>query len=292
MSVPLQQKRCAIIACGLVAFLATNGRADFGPKLIHQVRVDVLLDGQSIGDGAIGVLLVPASEGESAPANAAKSAPGFEIPYVDREGRKWSYGGYLWGGRFRNGAVNFRGFVAGAGGMPSRVRLAVFLPESGQQFVTNVVRPGRHLAILHAELSTEGVAELHHVPTPLWGRLDFLKGLMITLIVECLFVTVISARARPKTPDASRAKAKSMRRVVFVCVLVNFLTLPIVWFVTGHYLFVSGLTTGMQVFAVLEIAVFVVEGTAYGLLTRVGWRTGFLAALIANLTSCILGFVL
>lgn len=292
MSISLQQKRCAISACILVIFLATSVRADFGPKPIHQVRVDVTLDGQPIGDHATGVLLVPIAESEAVPTNAAKKGPGLEIPYVDSEGQKWSYGGNLWGGRFKDGAVDFSGFYMLAGGMPSRVRLAVVLPQSGQQFVTNAVSPARHYAILRAELSTEGSAELRRVATPIWERLDFLKALLITLLVECLLVAVIVVRGRPKTDHTGQAKRVSIRRVVFVCIIVNFLTLPVVWLVTGHYLYECGLPVGLVVFAGMEIAVYVAEGTAYGLLTRTGWRTAFLATLIANLTTCMLGFVL
>jgi len=188
----------------LFTLLETNAYADFGPKPIHQIRVDVRLDGQPIGDDAVGVLLVPAAEGEPAPANAAKKAPELVIPYIDSEGRRWSCGGYLWGGRFRGGAVNFHGFFMLTDGMPSQVRLAVVLPQSGQQFVTNAVHPARHVAILHAELSTEGHAELRRVPTPIWGRLDFLKALLITLLVECLVVSVITARGTPNAADSGR----------------------------------------------------------------------------------------
>ena len=119
---------CSVIAITVLTLLATNAHADFGPKPINQVRIDVRLDGKPIGDEAIGVLLVPAEEGEAAPGNAARKGPGLVIPYVDGAGRKWSYGGYLWGGSFRDGRIHFHGFMLGAGGMPSQVRLAVIVP--------------------------------------------------------------------------------------------------------------------------------------------------------------------
>ena len=172
---------CAVIAGAVLTLLATSAHADFGPKPINQVRIDVRLDGKPIGDEAIGVLLVPAEEGEELPGNAAKKGPGLVIPYVDGAGRKWSYGGYLWGGAFRDGRIHFHGFFLGSGGMPSQVRLAVIVPGMEKQLVTNAIRPTVHYAILDAELSADGRAELRTVPTPLWARLDFLKALIVTV---------------------------------------------------------------------------------------------------------------
>ena len=87
---PVRQTCCAVIACAVFTLLVNDVHADFGPKLIDQVRVDVRLNGGPIGNDAIGVLLVPAEEGVSRAENAAKPGPGLVIPYVDREGRKWS----------------------------------------------------------------------------------------------------------------------------------------------------------------------------------------------------------
>ena len=286
-----RQTCCAVIACAVLTLLVNDAHADFGPKLIDQVRVDVNLDGRPIGNDAIGVLLVPAEEGVSGPQNAAKQGPGLDIPYVDRDGRKWSYGDYLWGGRFENGAVDFRGFFQGTGRMPSSVRLAVILPQDGQQFVTNAVRPSRHLALLRAELSTTGDARLQSVPTPLWGRLDFFKALLITLLIECVLVGYIATRRPTNSPFAKKSRKADAARVVAVCFIVNFFSLPVLWFVTGHFFFVLGFTKGLQIFLCLEVAVLLAESVAYGLFTKLGWKTAFLAALIANVTTCLLGFV-
>ena len=86
-------KNAATIACAVFLLLGSNVYADFGPKLIEQARIDVRLDGRPIGNDAIGVLLVPATEGVSAPQNAAKRGPGLAIPYLDSEGRTWRNGG-------------------------------------------------------------------------------------------------------------------------------------------------------------------------------------------------------
>ena len=249
------------------------------------------LDGKPIGDEAIGVLLVPAKEGEAAPGNAAREAPGLLIPYVDDVGREWSYGGYLWGGSFRGGAVDFHGFVLGAGGMPSQVRLAVILPGSEKQFVTNAVQPSVHYAIFDAELSTNGRAVLRSVPTPLWGRLDFFKALMITLLIECILVRAIAMRGTVKSRFAENNRKVGTAWIVAVCVIVNILSLPVLWIVTGHYLFILGFTYGVLIFVFLEVVILLAEGAAYGLMTRLSWRTAFRAALSANVTTCLLGFV-
>ena len=102
--------------------------------------------------------------------------------------------------------------------MPSQVRLAVILPGSGKQLVTNAVQPTAHYAILRAELSTGGRAELRIVPTPLWGRLDFFKALMITLVIECILVGAIAMRGMVKSRFAESNRKVGMPWVVAVCV--------------------------------------------------------------------------
>ena len=291
LGISVRDVLCAAIACAVFLLMGSNVHADFGPKLIEQVRIDVSLDGRPISGDAIGVLLVPAEEGGSAPQNAAKRGPGLAIPYLDSDGRKWLYGGYLWGGRFKDGAIEFRGFSEGIGRMPSSVRLAVVLPEGGQQLVTNAVRPSQHLALLRAELSTTGDARLQSVPTPLWGRLDFFKALLITLLIECVLVGYIATRRPTNSPFAKKSRKADAAWVVAVCFIVNFFSLPVLWFVTGHFFFVLGFTKGLQIFLCLEVAVLLAESVAYGLLTKLGWKTAFLAALIANVTTCLLGFV-
>ena len=175
--------------------------------------------------------------------------------------------------------------------MPSQVRLAVIVPGMEKQLVTNAVRPSVHYAILDAELSLDGRAELRSVPTPLWGRLDFFKALMLTLLIECILVRAIVMRGTVKPRFAESNRKVRTAWIVAVCVIVNVLSLPVLWIVTGHYLFIHGFTHGVLIFLFLEVVVLLAEGTAYGLLTRLSWRTAFLAALSANITTCLLGFV-
>lgn len=282
-------------AIGFVIVLIVIGaeaHADFGPKLVQMIRIDVRLEGEPVSNKATGVLLAPASEGGFAPLNAAKEASGLDIPYKDETGRNWNYAAYLWGGKFENGTVNFKGFEYDNGGMPSRVRLAVYDSESEKLYVTEIARPGALLCLMQADLDSDGTGTLKVLAIPFWRRFDFWKALLITIVVECLIVGRIGHQVRQSKQQHQENRKSSLGKLIILCVLVNIFTLPLVWFFGGHYLFTLGRTWGIAAFLGFEVAAFLIEGTTY-------WRSGKLspvrayqAAFIANGVSFALGFVL
>jgi hypothetical protein len=271
---------------------ATTAQADFGPKLIEMIRVEVQLDGNPVSDQATGVLLAPRSEGGVEPANAAKDAPKLTIPYTDENGRKWIYAEYLWGGEFENGVVTFKGFHLSRHGMPSVVRLAVYRPETETVYITNTAEPGEHICLMAAKLSADGTGSLTDLSVPLWRRIDFWKALLITMAAECLIAGWVRSRQKPNREPPQDNPRFRLVKLIILCLLVNLFTLPLVWFFGGHFLFTLGRNWGIAVFLGLEFAAFLVEGTAY-------WRSGLLntgrafqVALLANGVSFGLGFFL
>jgi hypothetical protein len=279
--------------------------ADFGLKLMTNVRVDIKLDGQTLPDGATAALLAPSPWSTGGPANAAARVPKLVVPWHDDTGEPWSYAGYLWGGNVQRGSVTFSGFrdyelrQPPIQGLPSIVRLAVYDPQTERLFVTAPARPGQHLALMHAELSSDGSGNLASIPIPFWQRLDFWKAMLITLIVECLIVVWVF-RASQKTDGAPTADHSYRRtRIIRTCLLANLFTLPLVWFFGGEFLFRFGFWWGTAAFLGLEALAFLIEAVFYGRIlnvfsrtSRLPWSIAVRASLLANLTTFLLGFVL
>ena len=295
----------AVLPVLSLLWTAQSASADFGPKLMSRVRIAVQLDGHPLPDGTTAALLAPSPWSSGGPANAAARVPELVVPWTDDSGKQWNYAGYLWGGKFNDGAVTFHGFMdyefrqPPIQGLPSIVRLAVYDPQTERLYVTDPASPGQYFALMRAEFSSDGLRDLTSVPIPFWHRLDFWKALLITLIVECLIVVrVVRSRDEPDG-DQNAEPARRKTRLIRVCLLVNLLTLPLVWFFGGEFLYQFGFWLGTAAFLGLEVMAFVIEAIFYsGVLTassktsRLPWPIALQASLFANLTTFLLGFVL
>lgn len=299
----------------LAAFLVMTGLnilgdiqsafADFGPKPITRVRIAVQLDGRPLPDDATAALLSPAPQAGDGPSNASKRVPGLVVPWKDDSGQEWNYAGYLWGGKFEDGSVTFHGFMdfkfyeTAPQGLPSLVRLAVYDPLTRRLHVTPPARPGQHLALMQARLHSDREGELTSIPIPFWQQLDFWKALLITLIVECVIVVRIVRNSPRPTGNNISERPRRAARLIRVCVLVNLLTLPLVWFFGGEFLYQFGFWLGTLIFLGLELMAFLTEAVFYrGIFSfyrrdsRLPWPVTIRASLFANLTTFLLGFVL
>lgn len=284
---------------------AATARADFGPKLITRVRITAQLNGRPLPDNATAALLSPAPQAGDGPANASKRVPGLVVPWKDDSGQEWNYAGYLWGGKFEDGAVTFQGFMdykfhkTAPRGLPSLVRLVVYDPRTERLYVTAPASPGQHLALMQARLRSDGEGELTSIPIPFWQQLDFWKALLITLIVECVIVVRIVRNSPQPEGDNISDRPRRASRLIRVCVLINLLTLPLVWFFGGELLYQFGFWVGTLAFLGLELMAFLTEAVFYrGVFSfyrkesRLPWPVAMRASLLANLTTLLLGFVL
>ncbi|WP_182868796.1 hypothetical protein [Stieleria mannarensis] len=298
---------CRVIVLPLLVLLGTaqSADADFGLKLMTNVRIDVHLDGRSLPDGAKAALLAPSPWSTDAPVNAAERVPGLVVPWQDEEGEQWNYAAYLWGGDVQKGGVTFSGFWdyrlsdPPIQGLPKIVRLAVYDPRTERLYVTSPASPGQHLALMRAELSSSGSGILDSLLIPFWQRLDFWKAMLITLMVECFIVIWVVCVSRTTDDGQATGRAYRKTRLIRVCLLVNLLTLPLVWFFGGEFIFRFGFWWGTATFLGLEAMAFLIEAVFYrGVLTtsdrtsRLPWSIALRASLLANLTTFLLGFVL
>jgi len=145
--------------------------------------------------------------------------------------------------------------------LPDRIRLAIYLPESGRLFVTDALSIRPYLNYLHADVHADGTGTLGHSP----GLLAFLDlyfvrkspqmgwALGLTLLLELPLVLVWSFVAR-----------LSFKRMLWAGLIGNLISLPLVWFVTVGCEFEFGLSwTSLTFFGLAEAAAVLFEGSLY-----------------------------
>ena len=219
----------------------------------------------------------------------AAEVPGLELALPPSEAAgTWSYASYRWGGKGRNGQVEFKGFV---NGLPNRLRVAVFLPSGEQVFITNEAETHPLLNRFHVNLSADGTATLARDQTGRWladglvglARQGMLRALAITLVIEWLVVVLVLLGLN---------KRQLIVRMVATCLGVNLVTLPALWVACLIGYWMLGLWVGSVVLVFLEVFVFLVEGSAYAVVGRLGWKWGLAVAFMANALSFLLGLII
>jgi hypothetical protein len=262
-----------VIACVLAQLSVSPVRGDAGPKPKNDVVVSVTYQGRPLADANFKATLMEIAE-------TARR------PLTDADGRQWARANYQWGGDGRNGQVRFDGFSPrqrmdpGGAWPPKQVRLVIDLPSKGS-FVTDVAETRPYLTLLRADLHPDGTGSLTRDLESLWQRLDMPYALGLTLLVE---LSIVAAYGRYK-----RAPHK---RLLVLCVIVNVLSLPVVWFVTLECYSELGQWRGFGCLVLAELGAAVFEGLAYAWLGRLGLRSGLWLSLLANSASLLMGLIL
>lgn len=157
--------------------------------------------------------------------------------------------------------------------------------ESGQQLVP---RPSStagkdvfyKITLGHGKLELEKVGETvfkenpNHYPVNL-----FLYGFIVTLAVELIvFMVLLRLVFRTSDPGALRA--------VVVVIIAQVATLPLLWFMITRYdLMGTAVMLGAESFAVI------VECAIYRFLAKLTWKHAFIAALLCNVASYVVGMM-
>lgn len=157
--------------------------------------------------------------------------------------------------------------------------------ESGQQLVPRPssmagkeVHYAVRLAAGRVELEKTGEQIFDEHPNDYPVNL-FLYGFIVTLGVELiLFIAVIRLLFRRREPGAVRS--------VVVVAVAQAATLPVLWFMITRYdLMGTGVMLGAESFAVA------VESVVYRFLAGLTWRQAFIAALLCNAASYVVGMM-
>jgi hypothetical protein len=151
-------------------------------------------------------------------------------------------------------------------------------------FLTDVAETRPYLTLLKADLHPDGTGLLTATWESLWQRLGLSYGLGLTLLVE---LSIVVAYGRYKG-----APLKRLLELLALGMIVNFLSLPVVWFVRLESYSKFGQLRGFGCLLLGEVGATVFEGLAYAWPGRLGLRSGLRLSLLANSASLVMGLIL
>jgi hypothetical protein len=266
---------------------ASLSRADAAPKPQNDVVVYVTYEGRRPADHHFrAALLELVALSDRRGGRTRNTMDLAKLPLTEADGRRWMPAHYEWGGDGANGQVRFQGFHPpdrsdpGGGWPPKYVRLAVYLPSQGT-FLTDVTETRPYLTFLKADLRVDGTGSLLPSWESLWQRLAPLYALAITLFIELSIIVAYGWYRRIP-----------LARLVIVGVIVNVISLPVVWFVTLESYSELGRFWGFGCLLLAELVAALFEGLAYAWLGRLGPRAGLCVSFVANAVSMLLGLLL
>jgi hypothetical protein len=248
--------------------------ADTGPKPSADIKVTY--QGGPVPGGICYARMLDCAQTQSIPdtrctfadAEACQRLAAVEVP-DESQSCTWRPAPMAWGGDCKDGLCHFSYFL------PQRFRLAVYVPEGGQIYVSNSIARPNFNSTFQADLRPDGTARIVETTSPLHqGQLaSFLIALLISLPLE-LLVAWLFVRRNPRR-----------RRVLLAVLAANLLSLPVVWFIFSRLSEPLLIVGGGELFAVLFEAGFIY------LLTRpaLSVARSLVLSLVANATSFLIG---
>jgi hypothetical protein len=277
-------------------------RADAVPKPENDVVVSVTYQGKPLADvqfKAVLLKLVAPSELRGPAGHGAEQLARRErqvnttsewatLPLTEVNGWHWTFANV---GDGHNGQVRFHGFWLPGNRDPSwpdrppqQVRLAVYLPSERRWFLTEVAETRPYLTFLRSDLRPDGTGSLIAAWESLWQRVDLPIALGLTLLVELSIVLGFGLH--------KHILPIKLALLLLIGIVVNVVSLPVVWFVTLKSYSELGRLIGFGCFLLAELGATVFEGLAYAWPGRLGLRAGLGISLLANSASMVLGLFL
>lgn len=164
--------------------------------------------------------------------------------------------------------------------LPKEFKLAIYLPSQDKIYISNTANKNDFRATYKANILSDGRIDVQETTSFLIGDtmrkiVPFFIALLVTLILELLVALIyVSVKKLPK---------KILKSVL----LVNFITLPIVWFIFPLYEY------PMMAILLAEIFAFIFEGFFLYLLNKkhLSLRKAFVLSILMNLLSLAVGFI-
>lgn len=167
---------------------------------------------------------------------------------------------------------------------PSDFKFGVYLPSQDKVYMSNVVSNSNFQSTYQANILSDGSIYIEETTSffltdPVKKIYPFLTALVLTIIFE-LLLALMYVRYTKKT-----------KKILKSVLLVNLISLPIVWFVFP--LFLPTLGDSFIITIVLaEIFVFLFEGILLHLLNKddLSQKSAFILSLLINAVSIIVGY--
>lgn len=266
-----------LVATGWLFDVAT-ANADVGPK----PSVDIVVrwsDGTPPADAVIYAQMLTCYAPDITPSQRCGFADAMCNKFIPlaiaepSEGCTWRIQGppMVWGGECRGGSCNFTYFL------PTRFRLAAYLPSADQMFVSNPVTRAGLSSAYRLNVTRDGAAQLVETTPPLrrWHLSGALVALLLSLTCELalgyLFIRL----------------THSPRRALLGVLIGNLLTVPALWLVLAA---LPG-SVFLLTLVLAEVAAVIIEGGLIAGLTRRRMRPqlAFAMSLALNCASFVLG---
>lgn len=241
--------------------------ADMGPK--PTADIELTLDGRQINTEAYGVLLSCMEERHD---YGRCDMPG-EVcrmfnETVIQDSCTWRWNKLAWGG-CETGSCHFHYHL------PERFRLAVYIPELDQTFITDpVTRKGFHSSF-STDLSMDGTGTIVET-TPLYKLpkiSSFIFALIATLLIEMIVAVIIFWILKV-----------DKKNLLWVA-LMNIISLPVVWFVFPIISIVQLMIVGAELFA------FAFEASFLHYIAKLSLKRSIITSLVLNIASFVIGGV-
>mgnify|MGYP005847529983 CR=1 FL=1 len=273
--------RLVLPLCAVLVPLAAPGlaSADVGPK--PDVTVGIYFEGQQLPYGAFSAAILSCEPSAGlTPPYASWGMPAMpalaQLDLSDPSGCRWGYPNVPVSVRAaEEGGVRFSYMV------PTRFRLAIHLPASGQTYLTPPVDRHTLRAKFRVDLAADGTARIEPAAQPFWEsdwRFDLsLIALPITLAIELLIVLLWTRRLDLPARPALGAG-----------LFANILSLPTVWLVVMAISTLMGGPAAFMALAAMEVLVIPFESLFYWRSGKVRLGSALALAAVANLAS--LGF--
>ncbi len=265
----------------LISFSSHPVLCDLGPK--PSVNFYVTLNGEDIPDTIFYAKILSCQIykeiiiGGRKIVQASDTTPKDLIPqlnvsiYDPEKNCSWKPSGLAWGGKCRNGKCHFNYMI------PSRFRLAVYLPSEDKVYISDEIKRRNFRSTFKADLLPNGSITVKEI-TPFFQRdsvkeaMMFLFALVITLVLE-LFIALLYV-----------VYTRTTRKILGSVFIANIISLPVVWLIItssekGLFIIIG------EVFAVVFESFFI-----YFLNKEIlTLRKAFLLSMLMNLTSFIVG---
>ena len=259
-----------ILVILLFSLVSTLVSADLGPK--PSVDIYVTLDGKSVPDATFNAKLLTCQNEENQ-FPVRDIIPQLNVTEYDPENNcYWKPAEFAWGGECQNGTCYFTYHI------PSKFRLAVYLPSQDKVYLSAEVIRENFRSTFEANLLSNGSIELQEI-TPFsqtkFGKniRNFFIALILTLILE-LFVALIYVLS-----------TKISKKVLISVLIANIISFPIIWFVFPLLKIIPSVMLLGEFFA------FVFEGYFIYLFNKdiLPLKKSFVLSILMNLVSWIIG---
>ncbi len=269
------ETKSAILILTIFLFSLAPGLvpADIGPS--PSVDIYVTVNGQSVPDTTFKAKMLTCQTGASQLWDNDPSQLNIN-EYDSLNKCYWRPAKLVLGGDCQNGKCHF------SYRLPSKFRLAVYLPSKGRVFLSDEVTRENFRSVFEANVLLDGTIEIQEMSQErslfiqIISAKTFFIAMVLTLILELIVAFIYG----------SITLARTSKKLLSSVSVANIISLPIVWFI-----FPLLRIKPLEILLLGELFVFVFEGYFIHWLNRdiLTLKRSFVLSILMNLASLVIG---